>query len=277
MFARRDAVAALAAAEFRSAVRGRVVQWFGALFAALAIGIAIAGLGASGQFMVQGFGRTSVSLLTLALYLLPLVGLTLGASTFGAEDGGTEMLLAQPVPRGAVLAGRAAGLALAMLAVAGAGFGAAAVVVAVFAGTAGLPAYAVVLAGAALVGLAGLALGVFIGVLARRRSAAVGMALAAWLAVAVVYDLIAIAVLQLFGSGEPGPLLLGLLALNPIDGVRALGLTMLGADVLLGPTGAAMQRLMGPGGGAAVVLASLAACLTLPMLLAAQIHRRRDF
>lgn len=277
MSARPDAVVALAAAEFRSALRGRVIGWFGALFAALAIGIAVAGLGASGQLMVQGFGRTAVSLLTLALYLLPLVGLALGASTFGAEDGGTELLLAQPVPRGAVLAGRAAGLALALLTVAVAGFGAAGVVVGLFAGIAGLGAYLAVLTGAALVGLAGLSLGVLIGVLARRRTAAVGMALAAWLAIAVVYDLLAIAVLQLTGSGEPGPLLLGLLALNPVDGVRALGLTALGADVLLGPTGAAMQRLMGEGGGAAIVAGSLMVYLVAPLLGAAAVYRRRDF
>ena len=277
MFVRPDVVVALAAAEFRGALRGRVIGWFGVLFGALAMGVAVAGLGASGQLMVQGFGRTAVSLLTLALYLLPLAGLTLGASTFGAEDGGTELLLAQPVPRGAVLAGRAAGLALALVVVAVAGFGAAGLVVAIFAGTSGLAAYAAVLAGATLVGLAGLSLGVLIGVLARRRTAAVAMALAAWLAIAVVYDLLAITVLQLAGSGEPGPLLLGLLALNPIDGVRALGLTLLGADVLLGPTGASMQRLMGPGGGAAIVGASLLAALALPMLAASVVYGRRDF
>ena len=44
------------------------------------------------------------------------------------------------------------------------------------------------------------------------------------------------------GTGEPGPLLVGLLAANPIDGVRALLLSVLGADVLLGPTGASVQR-----------------------------------
>lgn len=271
------AARALAAAEFRGAVRGRVVQWFAALFALLALGIAVAGLGASGQLTVQGFGRTAVSLLTLALYLLPLLGLLLGAGSFGAEDGGTELLLVQPVSRGMVLAGRATGLALALLTVAGAGFGAAGLVVGFVAGPAGLAAYLAVLAGAVAVGLAGLSLGVLIGVAARRRSAAVAMALAAWFAIAVVYDLLAITVLQLVGDGQPGPLLLALLALNPVDGMRALGLTALGADVLLGPTGAAMQRLMGPGAGAAVVLASLMVYLVFPLLSAAALYRRRDF
>ena len=44
------------------------------LFALLCIGITLAGLGASGQLLVQGYTRTTLSLLTLALYLLPLLG-----------------------------------------------------------------------------------------------------------------------------------------------------------------------------------------------------------
>ena len=68
----------------------------------------MAGLAASGQLLVQGFTRTAVSLLSLALYLLPLVGLVLGAHAFGAQDGGTELLLAQPIARH-VLLGRCLG------------------------------------------------------------------------------------------------------------------------------------------------------------------------
>ena len=86
-----DALRAVAAAECRSALAGRLVQGLGALFALLALAIALAGLGASGQIVVQGFTRTAVSLLSLALYLLPLVGLVLGAHALGVEDGGTEL------------------------------------------------------------------------------------------------------------------------------------------------------------------------------------------
>ncbi|HEX6644331.1 MAG TPA: ABC transporter permease subunit, partial [Gemmatimonadales bacterium] len=157
------------------------------------------------------------------------------------------------------------------------GLGLAGVVVAVTAGRTGLGGYLAVAAGSLAVGLAALALGILIGVVARRRSAAIGIALAAWFCLAVLYDFAAIAVLQFVGSGEPGPLLVGVLALNPIDGMRALLLTLLGADVLLGPTGAAMERLLGPGGGAAVIVASLAASLVLPLLAAGRVFARRDF
>ena len=83
-----DALRAIAAAECRGALAGRLVQGLGALFALMALAISLAGLAASGHLMVQGFTRTAVSLLSLALYLLPLVGLVLGAHAFGVEDGG---------------------------------------------------------------------------------------------------------------------------------------------------------------------------------------------
>lgn len=272
-----DALRAVAAAECRSAVAGRLVQGLGVLFAAMAIAIAVAGLAASGRMMVQDFTRTAVSLLSLALYLLPLVGLVLGAHAFGVEDGGTELLLAQPIGRRTVLLGRAAGLAVALGLISAIGFGLAGAVVLGTAGPAGLPGYLVTAFGSTLVGVAGLALGILLGVRSRRRLTAVAKALVAWIVLAVLFDFAAIAVLQFVGDGEPGPLLVALLAANPIDGVRALVLVGLGADVLLGPTGAALSRLLGPSGGGALVVASLVAWCLLPLVLAARAFRVKDF
>jgi hypothetical protein len=65
--------------------------------------------------------------------------------------------------------------------------------------------------------------------------------------------------------------------ISPPDGIRALGLVTLGADVLLGPTGAAMQQALGPSGGAALIVGSLAAWCVLPVALAARLYGRRDF
>jgi Cu-processing system permease protein len=254
-----------------------MVPAFAALFAILAIGIALAGLGASGRLVVQGFTRTTVSLLTLALYLLPLLGTLLGAAAFGGEDGATELLLAQPIGRAEALIGRLVGLYGALIGIALAGFGAAGALVAATAGARGVGGFALVALGATAVGGAGLGVGVLIGIAARRRSTAVGWALGAWFAAAVLYDLVAIALLQLTGTGEPGPWLVAILAVNPIDGVRALSLISLGADVLLGPTGAALQRLMGAGGGAVYILASLVCWVALPPVAAAWVFGRRDF
>lgn len=274
---RTETLAVIAGHELRAAIRGKMVPAFAALFSILALGIALAGLGASGRIVVQGFTRTTVSLLTLALYLLPLLGAILGAATFGDEDGATELLLAQPIGRIEALLGRAAGLYAALAAVALAGFGAAGTLIAATTGTHGLSGFALAALGATLVGFAGLGCGILLGILARRRATAVGWALAAWFAVAILYDLAAIAVLQIAGNGEPGPWLVALLAANPIDGVRAVALVGLGADVLLGPTGAALQRLLGPGRGNLIVATTLALWLALPPAIAAIRYRRRDF
>lgn len=277
MRAAARATLTVAAAEYRAALASRLVQGLGAIFALMALAIALAGLGASGELIVQGFTRTAVSLLSLALYLLPLVGLVLGAHAFGVEDGGTELLLAQPVGRDAVLLGRAAGLAAAVVLVAASGFGLAGLVVLGMAGTEGLAGYALTALGSTVVGLAGLALGILLGVRSRRRLGAIAKALVAWVILAVVFDFAAIALLQFVGDGEPGPLLLALLAANPLDGMRALGLVGLGADVLLGPTGAALSRLLSPSGGGVLVAASLLAWCTVPLALAAHAFRRKDF
>ncbi len=277
MRGRADVLSALAMAEFRGALRGRFVQGFGLLFAALSVGIAFAGLSASGQLLVQGFVRTSASLLTLAVYLLPLLGLILGASAFGTEDGGTELMLAQPIRRGDLIGGRTLGLALALISVAVAGFGIAALLVGATAGAEGLLAYLAVAAMCTGVGLFGLALGVCIGVGSRRRLRAIGGALGGWVLFAVIFDLVAIALLQLGGSHTPGPWLLGILLANPIDGVRTLGLVTLGADVLLGPTGSAMQQLLGDNGGGAAVVASLVLWSALALGIAVRRYQRRDF
>ena len=269
----RDAIRAIAGAEFRGARSGRLVQGLGGLFALMAIAIALAGLGASGEIMVQGFTRTAVSLLSLALYLLPLVGLVLGAHAFGVEDGGTELLLVQPIGRTTVLLGRASGLAATLGLIAAVGFGLAGAVVLLTAGPSGLLGYLLMAAGSTAVGLAGLALGVR----SRQRLSAVAKALVAWVVLAVLFDFAAIAMLQFVGDGEPGTLLLALLAANPIDGMRAMGLVGLGADVLLGPTGAALSRLLSPTGGGALVVGSLLAWCLLPLALAARSFRLRDF
>jgi hypothetical protein len=51
----------------------------------------------------------------------------------------------------------------------------------------------------------------------------------------------------------------------------------LGADVLLGPTGSALARLLSPAGGGALVAASLVAWCAVPLALAARAFRLKDF
>lgn len=269
-------IIALARFELRSTLRGKMVPAFAALFAIVATGLALAGLGGSGQLLVQGFTRTAVSLMTLGYYIMPLLGLLLGSLAFAANSAAMEAIAAQPISAAELVVGRALGLLAAIALVVLAGFGSAAAFIAANAGMAGSGGFLLVALGSALAGAAGLAVGILLGVASRSRLGAMGGAIAAWLFAAVVFDLIAIGVLQLVGDGQPGGWLLALLALNPIDGLRTVSLLELGADVLLGPAGAALERMLGAGRGVGLVAGSLVAWIGAPMALAISLSARRD-
>lgn len=267
---------ALATFELRATLRGKMVPAFAVLFAIVAAGLALAGLGGSGQLLVQGFTRTAVSLMTLGYYIMPLLGLLLGATAFAANAAAMEAIAAQPVGVAELVLGRGLGLLGAIVLVVLAGFGGALLFIAASAGTAGIGGFLLVALGSVLAGAAGLAVGILLGVVSRSRLGALGGAIAAWLFAAVVFDLIAIGLLQLFGDGQPGRWLLALLALNPIDGLRAVSLVALGADVLLGPAGAALERMLGGAGGLSFVSASLSLWIAAPLVAAISLGTRRD-
>lgn len=269
-------VLALAAFELRATLRGKMVPTFAVLFAIVAAGLALAGLGGSGQLLVQGFTRTAVSLMTLGYYIMPLLGLLLGATAFAANSAAMEAIAAQPVGIAELVLGRALGLLGAIVLVVLAGFGSAMLFIAGSAGTGGIGGFLLVAVGSVLAGAAGLAVGILLGVVSRSRLGALGGAIAAWLFAALVFDLIAIGVLQLVGDGQPGRWLLALLALNPIDGLRAVSLVELGADVLLGPAGAALERMLGGASGLSFVSVSLALWIAVPLATAIALGARRD-
>jgi Cu-processing system permease protein len=270
------AVYAVARRELRSALRGRLIASFGALFGLLAVGIALAGLGGSGLVLVQDFTRTAASLLNLSLYAFPLLGLILGAAAFSGSGGDLELLVAQPIRRSTVLAGRLLGLLAAISAVAVVGFGAAGVLVAVRVGTAGLGGYAFVAGASLLAGAIGLGLGALLGIVLRGGSAAVGWALAVWLFFAVLFDLALIGALQVVGDARPGLGVAAALALNPIDALRTLALVRLDAELLLGPGGATLFGVYGRGAGFLVLSAATLLWLVGPGALAGALFSRRD-
>jgi Cu-processing system permease protein len=273
---RTPAVLTVAGRELRAALRGRLIASFGALFALLAVGIALAGLGGSGQVLVQDFTRTAASLLNLSLYLFPLLGLILGAAAFSGAGGDLELLVAQPITRWSVLTGHLLGLLGAVSAVALVGFGAAGLLVALRVGTAGLGGYAIVAGVSLLTAAIGLGIGALLGILLRGGTAAVGWALAVWLYFAMVFDLALIGTLQVVGDARPGLGVAAALALNPVDALRAIALVRLDAELLLGPAGATLLGVYGRGVGFAVLAVATAFWLVAPGALAGVLFSRRD-
>ena len=247
---------------------------FAAGFALASLALALVGLSAGGVVVVQGFARTSVSLLQLVLWVVPLLGLVLGAVA-GVECHELEFVAALPLSRRAIVVGRWAAWVVALGAALLVGLGAAGLAIGSLAGAADGLRYLALIGVALLLLSAALAIGLWIGVAVGTRTRAVAVAIGAWAVLLVGTDLAAIAALAILPPGDAGWELSLLLVANPVDSARALGLGLFRADVLAGPTGAALRRVLG-GWGAWALVAGLAAWTVGPLVLAGRRFARRD-
>lgn len=266
--------AALLSFELSAAYRGRTTLLFAVGFALASVGVALAGLAPGGALAVQGFARTSVSLLQLVLWVVPLLGLATGALA-GAECHELEFVVALPVRRERIVGARWAAWTIVLGACLAVGFGAAGLVIGALAGAADSGRYVALVGIAALLVAASLALGVWIGVAARSRARAVAIAVVVWFVLAVGVDLAAIAVLAILPARPAAWGLSLLLLADPVDSARALGLGLFQADAIGGPTGAALQRVLG-GWGAWVLTVGLGLWTALPLALAGRRLARCD-
>lgn len=258
----------IAAKELRDALRNRWFLLFSILFAALTCVLASVSMAGTGRDGMAGFGRTAAGLINVVLLIVPLMALSVGAATIAGERerGTLEYLLAHPLSRGELLAGKYIGSAIALLAALALGFGASMMIVA-FNGRAqqATPFLVLVLFTAALA-LAMLSVGLLISVLCRRTSIATGAAILTWFCLIFLSDLgLMGATLWLHLSAKA--LFLSTLV-NPMQAFKmsVLGGVHAALDVL-GPTGAyAMQEY-----GARLPLlfaATLASWIVAPVIAA---------
>ena len=223
-----------------------------------------------------GGGRALLSLVSVVLFVIPLVGLVFGTTYLYDAREFTELLLAQPVGRGGLFAGLFTGLAL-PLSVA-------------FAAGVGLPfawhgvddrAQLVTLlvlggCGVALT-VAFVALAFLIALRSADKVRGLGLAIGVWLALSLLYDGVVLMGVALFADYPIERPLLGLMLANPIDLARVLLLLRFDAGAVQGYTGAVFARFFGSGGGAALAAAALLLWAAVPAVLGLRAFRRRDF
>src|SRR3569833_2182760 len=168
-------IATIASKEFWDRIRNRWV---------LAVALVIAYFGAAQQGAVgfRSIDLTIASLVSLVIYLIPLIALVLGfdAIVGERERGSLDLLLAMPLTRVELLLGKFLGLSGALAASTIAGFG----LVGVLLG-ARLPAqawfhFAGFIFSSVLLGMAFLSLAVTVSVFATDRTRASGSAIALW-------------------------------------------------------------------------------------------------
>src|SRR5262245_41943830 len=139
-------VEVIAREEYRRALESRWLFLFAALFAVIVLGLSFFGIAQSREVGFQGFARVTLSLLNLVLFMVPLTGLILGVTSLTGSGESLALLLAQPVTRREVLIGKYLGLAAALGVAQALGFGGGGLVVALNAGAAQVPGYAVLTA-----------------------------------------------------------------------------------------------------------------------------------
>ena len=220
--------------------------------------------------------KALLSLVNVVLFIVPLVSLVFGAmSLYGAREF-NELLLAQPVRRGALFAGL-------YLGVAGPLAGAVATGIAIPfllrapSGAMDLSLVAWLAMCAALLTFVFVALAFWIALRVEDRARGLAVALVVWLLLAVVYDALVLGVVDAYADWPLERPMVALIALNPIDLARVLLLLQLDVAAMMGYTGALFQQVFGTWLGIALALGALAAWCAVPLWRGARVFANKDF
>ncbi len=270
-------VGVVAREEYRRALETRWLFGFTALFALLVLGLSYFGLAQSREVGFQGFARVTLSLMNLVLIIVPLTGLMLGVTSIAGGGESLSLLLAQPVSRGEVLAGKFLGLAAALGVAQALGFGGGGVVVALNGGVQQVPGFLVLTVLSLVLGWVTLAAAICIAALWPDRLRAMSVALMLWLLMVIAYDLVVLGATTLLSGLPLQSVLFPALIVNPVDLVRVLTTLAVGSGALFGPTSAVLMRMFGTTAGVALGLAVLLIEGAVPLLVAARVFRRRDW
>ena len=217
-------IATVAGKEFWDRIRSLWVLAIAVLFTVFALAIAYFGGAQQGAIGFRSIEFTIASLVSLVIYLIPLIALLLGfdAIVGERERGSLDLLLSMPITRLELLLGKFLGLAAALAFSTVAGFGLVAMVLAGRLNLGGLYAYAGFMASSILLGLSFLSIAVLISVLASDRTRASGLAIAVWFFFVLMFDLLLLGALVVSGGGVGGAVFPYLLLLNPADVFRVL-------------------------------------------------------
>lgn len=216
----------VAGKEFRDRLRNRWVLVVAVLFTVFSLAIAYFGSAQQGAVGFRSIELTIASLVSLVIYLIPLIALILGfdAIVGERERGSLDLLLSMPLTRFELILGKYLGLAAALALSTVAGFGAVGALLASRLDMTGLWHYGGFILSALLLGCSFLSLSVLASTVAADRTRASGLAIALWFLFVLVYDLLLLGVLVASGGEWGGAVFPYLLLANPADVFRVLNM-----------------------------------------------------
>lgn len=257
----------IAGYELRDVVRGKWLLLYGGFFFAVA----------EGMFRFVGDGsRVLLSLLSLVLLLVPLVGILFGTIYLYGNRDFNELLLAQPVSRRQMFGGLYLGLATPLAGAVVLGLGLPFLFHGFREDGSAVVLFSLLGMGAALtLVFVGLAFLIAIAVTDRLRG--LGTAIILWLGFTFLYDGLVLLGITTFAAYPLEKALIAAVLLNPVDLARVSLLMKLDVAALMGYTGAAFEAFFGTGLGLALTLAALGVWIVAPVWLGAHLFSRKDF
>ena len=272
------AVAAIAGREVLAGIRNRWMLAASLLLGLLALTLAFIGSSPVGVVAASPLAITVVSLSSLSVFLVPLIGLLVSYDTLVGEieRGTMPLLMTHPVTRWRIVLGKFAGQ-VAILAVATViGFGVAALITGLGEGgdAEAWSAFGVTVGSSILLGAAFIALGTLFSAVVAERGTAAGISTAAWLVFVVLFDMALLAILVADeGQVVSGDLFRVLLLLNPTDVYRML--TLSGSETvgaLSGMAGVSAEAAFGH----ALLLPVMVLWIAVPLGLAGLLFGRKE-
>lgn len=269
-------VLTIARQELTVAIRNKWTLIFAFVFGSLVLVISYFGTMTAGEIGFQGFNRTTASLLSLVLYLIPLVALMMGTQSF-LSSGDDEMLFSQPVSRGEILVGKLLGLFAAMVTATFVGFGLGGLVIATQTEASDFLGYPIFVALSLALSLVFLSLSMLATIACRRRVKAYGVTLLIWFFFVIFYDLLVLGGSLLFKEKTANYFIFASLFGNPVDMVRVAGLLSLKGGEIFGAAGAALLKFLGgETQGIFALIFGLLLWVLAPLMVSLNLLRRQD-
>lgn len=268
---RPDAVWAIARKELSERLKNRWIWTVSVLVLAATIAIAFFSATPVGVVGAHGGGAILASILNLAVYLVPLLALVMGAGAIIDEKrrGLLDLVLTYPVSSGEYFLGTFIGYALALGIALVTSFVPTGIVLSATTGV-DIQQYALLVVLVLALGTSFLALSFLISILSRDPARGVATSVLVWILAVFVFDLVLVGILVGFGGQIPETAFGAMLLLNPTDVFRLIAFTWVGSAA--SPLGLAT---VSPPFPAAMLVSVLVLWAVVPLWLSHRLFQKR--
>ncbi len=268
---RVDAVWSIARKELSDRLRNQWIWTVSLLVLAATLAIAFLGAAPVGVVGAHGGGAILASIMNLAVYLVPLLALVMGAGAIIDEKrrGLLDLILAYPISSSEYFLGTFLGYALALAIALVASFVPTGVVLSMTTGI-NVFQYSLLLVLILGLGTSFLALSFLISILSRDPARGIASSVLVWIFAVLVFDLGLVGLLVGFGGQIPAPAFGAMMLLNPTDVFRLIAFTWVGSAS--SPLGLAT---VSPPFPAVVLVSAMTAWAIVPLWLSHRLFQKR--